>query len=441
MTQTPGIKSAMLSEIEEEAKRIPVQKDVDVLVCGAGPAGIAAAIAAARSGASTCLIEFQGCLGGVWTSGLLCNILDARNKPGLIAEIRRRLREQQAVAEHFDLYDAEVMKLLLEEMCAEAKVEIRLHARLCGAVTHERKIQHAIFEGKEGRFAIGAKCFIDTTGDGDLGAFAGCGFEIGREGDKATQPMTLMALVGHVPTEVMSGRLNPDQTACLPKDELFRLLSKQGVSTSYTQPSLFPLPNGLCALVVNHEYEKSAMSSIDLTDATLSARREIHVTIRAMRQFSPAWKNLTLVATAAHIGVREGRRIHGQYCVSINDVMEGVRHPDAVTRVSFPVDIHRGGSYDSGGVVARPYDIPLRALIARDVENLALAGRCISGDFLAHASYRVTGNSVATGEAAGVLSSVAVQVGKSLSNTRFADVLDQLGRFRSADAALARPPQ
>lgn len=417
-----------------------MQKQADVLVCGAGPAGVAAAITAARTGASTCLVEMQGCLGGVWTAGLLSNILDARDKPGLIAEIRQRLRERDGIAERFDLYDAEAMKLVLEEMCAEAGVDIRLYARLSGAEVRNRKIRHAIFEGKEGRFAIGAECFIDTSGDGDLGAFAGCGFAVGREGDNGAQPMTLMALVDHVPEDVMKGR--PHGTSCLPKEVFFRLLEEQGGSASYSSPSLFPLPNGLCALMVNHEYEKSGLSSHDLTEATLSARREIHETVQAMRKFSPAWRRLALVATATHIGVREGRRVHGRYCVNVQDVVDGARHGDAITRVRFPIDVHsvlrsEGGGYSSGGVKGQPYDIPLRALIARDVDNLALAGRCISGDFLAHASYRVTGNAVATGEAAGVLAAVAARDGESLPDADVTAVLDMLEQLRQTEAAVA----
>lgn len=421
----------------EAPKPVPVQKNFDVLVCGGGPAGIASAIASARAGAVTGIVDFQGCLGGIWTAGLLSNILDAKEKPGLIAEIRRRLAARDAIAERFDLYDAEAMKLLLEEMCAEAGVEIRLHARLVSAVTRGRVIEHAVFEGKEGRFALGAKAFVDATGDGDLAAFAGCGFDLGREGDKGMQPMSLMAVVSNVPEEVMSGRMNPGKTSCLAKDEFYKQLVGQGVNCSYTKPSIFPLPNGLCALMINHEYGKSALDSRCLTEATLSARREIHKTIEAMRKFSSEWAKLQLVETAAHIGVREGRRIHGHYRVTVEDVIEGRRHSDAITRVGFPIDVHsvlaeEGGGFHGGNIqVQNHYDIPLRALIAKDCENLAMAGRCISGDFLAHASYRVTGNSVTTGEAAGVLAAFASCFGLSLREVKVDEVLSALEDLRN----------
>jgi glycine/D-amino acid oxidase-like deaminating enzyme len=414
-----------MTTIEEPGKILPVRDRYDVMVCGGGPAGFAAALSAARAGARTCLIEHQGFLGGIWTAGLLSFILDARDKPGLIAEVRRRLRERGAIREARDLYDAEEMKLLLEDMCREAGVIVRLYTRLASVLTRERHIRHVILEAKEGRFALEARNFVDATGDGDLGALAGCGFEIGRSGDGLTQPMTLMALVSGVPEHV---RNSPFASAmggsCISKDEFYQALARAGFAPSYTKPSLFPLPNGLCCLMANHEYERSGLKSEDLTAASMNARREIHRVVNAMRRIAPEWNGVRLVATAPHIGVREGRRLNGLYRLNLEDLQNGARFDDGIARATFPIDVHSirrsdGGGYSSDGAVkqAEPYDIPLRCLIAADVDNLAMAGRCISGDFHAHASYRVTGNAVATGEAAGVVTALASQ-----RNTRPADI-------------------
>ena len=406
--------------LQESSRTIPVQAHYDVVVCGGGPAGIAAAIAAGRAGARTCIIELQGCLGGIWTAGVLCYILDSLNKGGLVVELRERLRARGAIGDKLDLYDAEAMKLLLEEMCAEAGVDIRLYTRVVSADIEGKRIRHVVLEAKEGRFAIEGKTFVDTTGDGDLAARAGCGFDVGREGDGLVQPMTLMALVSNVPPEVRAA-YDPRwfSATCIPKDQFLTRLIAAGLTPSYTKPSLFALPNGLCAMMVNHEYEKSGLDSHDLTAATISARREVNAAVTAMRTFAPEWKDVQLVATAQAIGVREGRRIHGLYTVNVNDIIAGVRHPDAVTRVTFPIDVHSvrksdGGGYSSGNIKKQePYDIPLRALIAKDVTNLFMAGRCISGDFLSHASYRVTGNSVSTGEAAGRAAAQVAADGRS----------------------------
>ncbi len=393
--------------IEEPGRHLPLAATHDVAVCGAGPAGIAAAIGAARAGADTCLIETQGCLGGVWTSGLLSLILDGSNKSGLMPELRERLLAMGAIHGNRDLYDAEAMKVLLEEMCEEAGVHVRLYTRLAAAQVEAGRLRHIILEAKEGRFAIAARQFVDATGDGDLGAMAGCGFDLGHPSDGSTQPMTLMALIANLPEEIRHPPLlSLNSEYSINKELFYRMLCEAGTPSSYTQPSIFRLPNGIAALMVHHAYEQSALDSRDLTRASIEGRREIRRVVAAMKQFSSAWRNVELVTTAAHIGVREGRRIHGDYQISSDDVSGGHHHPDAIARATFGVDVHSvrrsdGGAYGHDRIPHLPYDIPLRALIARDLDNLFLAGRCISGNFYAHASYRVTGNAVATGEAAG----------------------------------------
>ena len=143
-----------------------------------------------------------------------------------------------------------------------------------------------------------------------------------------------------------------------------------------------------------------------MTAATQRARREVHALAEALRSLGPPWQDLRIVATAHQIGVREARRIHGRYLVTTGDLERGARHSDAVCHVTFGVDVHATDPARTRGIeaktfVAKPYDIPLGALIARDVNGLMMAGRCISGDFYAHASYRVTGNATTMGGAAG----------------------------------------
>jgi hypothetical protein len=155
--------------------------------------------------------------------------------------------------------------------------------------------------------------------------------------------------------------------------------------------------------MANHEYGASGLDAGRITQAMLAARDELHRIVNGLRALGEGWAGMHIVATAAHIGVREGRRIHGAYTLTADDLLHGRRHLDAVCTVHFPVDVHatnhaHGAGYGNEGVHSRPYDIPLRALIARDVDNLLIAGRCISGDFLARASYRVTGNAVPLGK-------------------------------------------
>jgi succinate dehydrogenase/fumarate reductase flavoprotein subunit len=186
-----------------------------------------------------------------------------------------------------------------------------------------------------------------------------------------------------------------------------------GVTPSYAMPTLFPIRDNLLLAMMNHEYGILAFDAAKLTTATLNARAEIHRIVRGLRKLGGPWDGIQIAATPEQIGIRDGRRIRGRYIVNRSDLVAGARHADAVVRPTFPVDIHAydkahaGGGYTSSGVKALPYDIPYRALVARDVDGLLLAGRCISGDYLAHASYRVTGNAVAMGEAAGAAAALA----------------------------------
>jgi hypothetical protein len=166
--------------------------------------------------------------------------------------------------------------------------------------------------------------------------------------------------------------------------------------------------------MTNHEYGFKGISARDVTKATLDARRELHALLDGLRAQGGVWKNLRLVATAEQIGVREGRRLRGLYTVSSEDLRLGRAQEDAVCRVTFPIDVHSTDPAKEKGIEqrdwrAKPYDIPLRSLIAKDVPGLMMAGRCISGDFIAHSSYRVTGNAVALGEAAGNVAAVAAK--------------------------------
>lgn len=407
----------------EPARVTPIAGKLDVLVCGAGPAGIAAALSAARAGAHTRLIEVHGCLGGVWTSGLLCNIIDGANKTGILPEI---LAELQRKGSQIDAlrYDAEAMKLVLEEMCRKAGVEILLHARVVAAIKDGSRITTAITESRSGRQAWRAKVFIDTTGDGNLAAAAGCRFDFGHPETGRTQPMSLLALLMGVSYQELHARglMRGDGASSFAKGisseesklNIVKELRRAGIDPSYTGPALFPVRNDLVAIMVNHEYGYSAIDGQQVTDATLHARGEVNRAVDALRALGGVWKDVRLVATGEQIGTREGRRIHGRYTVTKDDLMRGARFPDAVCRVTSGVDIHSvdpavNKKTTSEGIHVQPYDIPLRALIAADVDGLMMAGRCISGDFFAHASYRMTGNAVPMGEAAGKVAAKAAR--------------------------------
>ena len=422
--------------VSEPGRDVPVAGDADVVVCGAGPAGVAAAVAAARKGAKTRLLETNGCLGGIWTAGLLSWILDYKNKSGLMAEIWSRIEKRGSRAftrsgQPTNAYDPEVMKLVLEEMCAGAKVEIQLHTRVCAAVSNdEKRLTHIVTESKSGREAFAGRVFVDCTGDGDLAAQAGCGFDMGHPETGKTQPFSLMAIISGITPEGIEGFFRDDDSKdwAGPKDRLRAEMEKGGHTPSYAKPSFFRLRDDLFALMANHEYGVKGTDARDVTAATLRARKELHALVDGLRSLGGAWKNVRIVATGEQIGVREGRRIHGLHTVSTGDVCEGRSQKDAVCRATFGIDVHstdpkKEKGIEKTGLRAKPYDIPLRALIAKDVKGLMMAGRCISGDFIAHSSYRVTGNAVAMGEAAGKAAAVAAASGRLPSAVDISEIV------------------
>ncbi len=418
----------------EPARDIPVVEETDVLVAGAGPAGVAAAVSAGRSGARVRLIEVHGCLGGVWTAGALSWILDASNKPGLMREIIEELARRGAGQNPQwggRAYDVEAMKLLLEEKCAQANVGVQLHTRICAAGRDgNNRLAVALTESKSGRQAWAAKCFIDATGDGDLAAQAQCGFDMGRPGTGMTQPMSLMCLMAGIDFKQIEPFVHtngPDKAYRNDSKLIMKELAKVGVEPSYHAPIIIRIHDNLFAMMANHQYEVKATSAADLTRATLAARAEVNRIVDGLRKLGGAWKDVCLVSTAEQIGVREGRRIDGRYRITADDLIKGARFEDAICRCTFPVDVHatdpdKSKSFDTEAVKAKAYDIPLRALIARDVDGLMMAGRCISGDFVAHSSYRVTGNAVAMGQAAGVTAALAVKQDKLPHQVAWDDV-------------------
>ena len=421
---------------QEPGAKVPIVQRADVVVCGAGPAGVAAAIAAARAGAKTCLLETNGCLGGVWTAGLLSWILDSANKTGLMREIIAALDARKATAHygHSVGYDVEEMKSLLEDLCQAAKVKVRLHTRVVAAARDRSgRLGLAITESKSGREAFAGRVFVDATGDGDLAARAGCGFDYGRPGSGELQPMSMIALLVGLKLDAVRPFVCALDRSSKPtaKERLLAEMARAGVQPSYAQPTLFYIHNDLYCLMANHEYGVSATDAAAITAATLRSRAEVRKLVGALRALGGPWANAQIVATAEHIGVREGRRVHGLYQVTTDDLVRGAVHEDAVCKVTFGVDIHatdpkKTKGIEKSGVRAKAYDIPYRALIARDVQGLLLAGRLISGDFVAHSSYRVTGNAVAMGEAAGVAAALAARKGVLPQEVPWAEIRAKL---------------
>lgn len=394
-----------------------MRRDTDVLVIGGGVGGTMAAIAAARKGVRVTLVEGGGCLGGTWTAALVGMTLDGADKEGLLHEFLTIVEHerQQGTATVF-----EIQKYVLEKLCKESGVEMLFHSQICGVQTEERQITEAKVITKSGMIDFHAKIVIDATGDGDVAAMAGCSFVYGRASDGKAQPMSMIALVSGLDERAQEFISFPDQPFWDARNRLREVFDSVGAPYSIGCPSIQPLCGDIYILSANQEYGKCGFNVDELTGATIHARSEIYRLVSALRKGAPdVFGSLFLVNTPECIGVREGRRIRGRYTVTLDDMIAGRRHEDAVCLVRYWVDIHSlendgGKGFTDEGIKMQPYDIPFRALLPKDIDNLVLAGRCISGDFYAHASYRVAGDMAPVGEAAGVMAAKAVMEGREI---------------------------
>ena len=393
-------------------------KKYDVIVCGGGPAGVCSALRASREGVSVLLIEKNGCLGGIWTAGMVGLFLDTAGKGGIIREICERLENSDSgrfIRGGNFLCSPEDLKYLLETMCRESGVDIRLYTWITGCRKHGNKILSVCTHSKSGKEEFQGKIFVDATGDGDVGYFAGCQYEIGLHEGTVRQPMSLFALVSGLRYEDVKSFDNAVEPPSgeSPKRLLNKALEEIGILPSQTLPALYHLSNDLYLFTVTHEYGYQSENANDLTAATLHARTEIHQIAKTLRKQGGIWRNIRVAATAETIGARDGRRILGVETVTREDILNSKRFDDAVCTAYFPMDVHAVSSEETSGYSyvgkTSGYGIPAGALIAKDMENLLMAGKCISGDFYAQASYRVTGIAAATGEQAGAMASACLK--------------------------------
>jgi len=389
------------------SRRVNIVRRVDVLVCGGGPAGVGAAIFAARTGARTMLLETMPFLGGVWTAVGVSHLMAGRGRRGVNAEIHRRLPVHEVFGRN--IYVIEEMKILLDDLMAEAGVEVQFHTRAVAVAKDQRQLRGVFTESKSGLEFIEAKMVVDATGDGDVAARAGCAHEVGRPGDGRTQPVTLFGTIGGYRGQPAKGRA------------LVEILERGGWRPSYPPVTLFPQPGqpGVFVLMATQFYGIDGTNVRDLSRAEVLGRQEIRQCVKVFQQHGgDDWKDVFLIATGPAIGVRETRRIRGHYYLSWEDLDGGARFDDGIADISAGSNIHsvddpyQDQPPEASRVRPRfrlqPYQIPFRCLVTRDVDNLLTAGRCISGDHYALGSYRLTGSVVQTGEAAGLGAALAI---------------------------------
>lgn len=406
-----------MSRYITEALNTRVRGRYDVIVVGGGPAGIGAAISAARHGAATLLVERFGCMGGMWTSGLVNPLFDYENKGGIVQEIVDRVNAagMNSRSGHMYTFDMEYMKVLLDRMLLEAGARVLLHTYFCAPLMEGERVTGVVVENKGGRAAYLSDVVIDCTGDGDVAARAGAPWKMGREEDGKCQPMTLMFKLGN--TDYVQRYPYPHGNHC----ELFDLMEKglrdAGVESfdfNFTKPCLLRLPGQHTGVMqMTHVRGLSAIDPEELTRAEMEGRELVQEAMDFFRKYLPQLEHAQLDQTAAMIGVRETRRIEGLYEITYADLEAGRVFEDGLCTCAFGVDVHepdgKGQAHDHKTFHTKPYQIPYRSLVPRGVEGLLVAGRCISADFIAHSAHRVTGDCVAMGQAAGIAAAMSAK--------------------------------
>ena len=394
----------MSESYKQEHLTTRVGESYDVIVCGAGPAGVGAAITAARRGKKTLLIERYGYAGGMWTAGLVNPLFDNANKTGLLREIIDALKSQNAWGGFDNIcFQYEVMKRLLDQLLLDAGVTVLFDTLFVRTIREGKRVNGISVENKEGRTIYEAAIIIDCTGDGDVAVSAGADYYLGRDSDHKTQAMTLMFLIGNIRYE---------QTDCNQLANLLRtaMQPEDDYQLPYTRPYIIQIPQSNTAVVqLTHMRGLDGTNVRDLTQAYFEGRRQAMDTVAFMKKRIRAFRDIELLQTAPMMGVRESRRIVGDYMLELGDLLSGRQFEDGVALASFNIDIHNPDNDQQNCVQVKPYQIPYRCMLPKGLDGLLVAGRCISGTHEAMSSYRVTGNCLAMGEAAGKAAAAAIE--------------------------------
>lgn len=433
----------------------------DCVVCGAGPSGMAAAIALSKEKKKVLLIEETSLLGGTNILSLVGPLMTFHNQGkqvigGIASDIVDRLIKSHASLGHvkdpfafcstITPYEVESLKALYFDLISEYNIELLLQTKVVGAKEENNRITAIEINNNDGNSLIYAKCYIDATGDADLVSYTSNPFVIGRNKDNLCQPMTMPFIVKGVDFEKIKTAIknDPDNFDADPTYDYSKYVGVSGFFKEVAKGKengdfnilrdrvlLFQgVKNDEAIINTTRITKYSSLDAKQLTLAELEGRKQIKEVADFLKNYIPGFENSYILSTPVRLGIRESRHVIGKYIITKEDIMSHARFYDTIAVGAYPMDIHSPVSdkleIDDNYTSDLAYEIPLRIVISKNISNLLVTGRAVSATHEAAASLRVSPIVMALGEATGYMASLACKYDGELEKVNYQEVQEKI---------------